>query len=113
MRAAETVLTCHATRDEAIYHGEMGSSFAILQAGHNIDSFLTRYQDVDWRLPENKLCNAQTSPIGNYMMDGLTISAFELLFPKLKASLLETQMPSHVEAAKLSSWMSTQVRPYL
>ena len=36
------VLQCHQNRWDAIYFGELGSSLAILRAGYNIDSLLSR-----------------------------------------------------------------------
>ena len=41
---AKTVFHCHNTRWSAIYYSELGSSAAVLAAGFNLDSFMTRYQ---------------------------------------------------------------------
>jgi hypothetical protein len=111
MRAAGYVLKCHASRDHAIYYGEIGASLSVLEAGYTIDSFLTRYQDVDWTKEGNWQCNQATSPIGKRTFDGVTASPYELVFPKLKGSLLESGVPSHFEAEKVSVWLDLPVRP--
>lgn len=81
----------------------------MFEAGYTIDSFLTRYQEVDWRAEDNWECNKALSPIGKRTFDGVTLSAFEAVFPKLKGSLLESGLPSHFEALKMSQWLSMQV----
>lgn len=109
LRDARSVLRCHASRGEAVFFGEIGASLAIENAGFNIDSFLTRYQGVDWRVPGHANCNAGVSPIGKNTFDGLTVSAYEMVFPKVKGSLLASQGPSHVEADRLSRWTALPV----
>lgn len=44
---------------DVIWHGELGSSLAILNAGHTIDSLMMRYQGVDWTDKANWACNGQ------------------------------------------------------
>ena len=36
------MMQCHQDRWDAVFFGELGSSLAVLNAGFNIDSFLTR-----------------------------------------------------------------------
>jgi hypothetical protein len=110
LRASGEVLMCHENRAHAVYYGEIGASLAILKAGYSIDSFLTRYQHVDWRDNSTWGCNQAVSPIGKRTLDGVTASPLELVFPKLKGSLLESGLPSHFEAWKLSQWISLPVR---
>jgi hypothetical protein len=109
LRKAGHVLQCHVNRDHAIFYGEIGASLAVLEAGYLIDSFQTRYQDVDWLDYSSWQCNDAVSPIGKRTFDGVTSSPFELVFPKLKGSLLESGIPSHFEAQKLSSWLDLPV----
>lgn len=111
LRASGEVLTCHENRAHAVYYGEIGASLALLKAGYSIDSFLTRYQHVDWKDNTTWQCNQAVSPIGKRTFDGITASPLELVFPKLKGSLLESGLPSHFEAWKLSQWISLPVRP--
>jgi hypothetical protein len=103
-------MTCHGNRALAIFYGEIGASLAILEAGYNIDSFLWRYQGIDWRESHNWQCNAALSPIGKRTLDGITAPTHELVFPKLKGSLLESGVPSHFEVYKLSQWIALPVR---
>lgn len=42
-----TVLNCYNDRWDAVYFGELGSSLAVLTAGKNIDSFLSKYVHSD------------------------------------------------------------------
>ena len=109
LRDSGYVLRCHKDRFEAVYYGEIGASLAMFEAGYTIDSFLTRYQGVNWRGEVNWECNNALSPIGKRTFDGLTLSAFEAIFPKLKGSLLESGLPSHFEALKMSQWLTTPV----
>jgi hypothetical protein len=51
------VFACHRDRWDTIYYSELGSSLAILQAGHNIDSLMLRYQGIDWRSKASWGCN--------------------------------------------------------
>lgn len=51
------VFACHRDRWDTIYYSELGSSLAILNAGYNIDSFMLRYQGVDWRNKSTWDCN--------------------------------------------------------
>ena len=110
LHEAGYVLQCHNNRAHAVFYGEIGASLAILEAGYTIDSFLTRYQGVDWRDEANWQCNKAVSPIGKRTFDGVTLPAYEAVFPKVKGSLLESGVPSHYDAWKLSQWMSLPVR---
>jgi translation initiation factor eIF-2B subunit epsilon len=56
------VFACHRDRWDTIYHSELGSSLAILNAGFNIDCLMMRYQGVDWRDTASWECNARWAP---------------------------------------------------
>ena len=58
LRQAGAVLQCYTDIHDAIWHAELGSSKAILDAGYSIDSLMLRYQGVDWRDKANWGCNA-------------------------------------------------------
>lgn len=109
LKSSGYVLRCHKDRFEAVYFGEIGASLAMFEAGYTIDSFLTRYQGVDWRNQDNWECNHALSPIGKRTFDGVTVSALEAVFPKLKGSLLESGLHSHFEALRMSEWISNKV----
>ena len=49
---------CHENIADAVYHAELGSSAAILDAGYTIDSLMLRYRGVDWSDARNWGCNA-------------------------------------------------------
>ena len=51
---AETVFQCHQNRWKAIWYAELGSSRAILEAGYNLGSFMTRWEDeLDLAVQQN------------------------------------------------------------
>jgi hypothetical protein len=62
LRQAGAVLQCYTDIHDAIWHAELGSSKAILDAGYSIDSLMLRYQGVDWRDKANWECNAGWAP---------------------------------------------------
>jgi hypothetical protein len=109
LQDAGYVMKCHANRALAIFYGEIGASLVILEAGYNLDSFLWRYQGVDWREPHTWECNAALSPLGKRTFDGITAPTHELVFPKLKGSLLKSGVPSHFEVQKISQWIALPV----
>ena len=51
------VFKCHTDMWDTIFHAELGSSWTVLQAGYNIDSFMMRYQGIDWLDKRNWECN--------------------------------------------------------
>lgn len=44
----ENVFKCWDSMWDVIWHGELGSSLAMLNAGYDLDCFMTRYQGVNW-----------------------------------------------------------------
>ena len=58
LRADGNVFACHADREMAVRHGEVGSSAAVLQAGYSLDCLMLRYAGVNWRDPAFGACNA-------------------------------------------------------
>ena len=53
------MLACWDSMWDVIWHGELGSSLAMLNAGFGIDTFMLRYQGVDWLDNKNWGCNGQ------------------------------------------------------
>lgn len=53
------VFTCWSSMWDVIWHGELGSSLALLNAGFGLDCFMMRYQGVDWADSANWKCNKQ------------------------------------------------------
>ncbi len=62
LRADGNVFACHADRELAVQHGEVGSSAAVLKAGYSLDCLMLRYAGVDWRDPAFGGCNAGCAP---------------------------------------------------
>eukprot|EP01025_Chloroclados_australasicus_P029266 TRINITY_DN2918_c0_g1_i12.p2 TRINITY_DN2918_c0_g1~~TRINITY_DN2918_c0_g1_i12.p2 ORF type:complete len:195 (-),score=19.75 TRINITY_DN2918_c0_g1_i12:1599-2183(-) len=90
------------------FYSELGASLAILQAGYNIDSFMMRYQGVDWRNKDTWACNDRTNPSGQYYYDGISLHPFEVLFVKVKDHLLYNRWDFVRTAYKYDEWMVAQ-----
>lgn len=52
------IFKCYDDIWDTIWHAEVGSSGAILDAGYTIDSLMLRYQGVNWTDTRNWGCNA-------------------------------------------------------
>lgn len=76
------VFSQHKTKTDAILKGEYELSKIILSHGLNIGCILSRYKNIDWRLPENHQMNGCIHPsrLGSYF--GGTIDPFEVVFHK-------------------------------
>ena len=54
----ENVFACYNSIHDTVFHAELGSSLAILNAGYTIDTLMLKYQGADWRDRGNWACNA-------------------------------------------------------
>lgn len=97
-------LACARDRWDAVRHGELGASAALLAAGHNLGCLLPRYAGVDWRDPAAAACNQRVSPVGDGFFDGATLAPSDTLFVKVKARLLAARHPATLAAVKLGEW---------
>lgn len=104
----ENVFKCWSSMWDVIWHGELGSSLAMLKAGYNLDSFMLRYQGIDWLDPANWGCNKQHNPYGEYFYDGIGLNPFEVLFVKMKEKALQNDWSFSLQAAKYTQWMQNQ-----
>ena len=59
MRSDGNVFTCYSNMWDTIFFSELGSSLAILKGGYNLDSFMIRYQGVDWTDQASWECNGR------------------------------------------------------
>ncbi|KAI8473473.1 MAG: hypothetical protein J3K34DRAFT_518952 [Monoraphidium minutum] len=100
------VLGCHTTPAASAYYSDAGAVAAVLRAGFNVDSLLSRFQGVDWRDERNWGCNGGIDPAGTeeYAYDGTWLDPFEAMFVRVKAHLLLHRLPSAAKAVRLSSW---------
>ena len=69
-----------------------------------------RYQGYDWRDRRNWECNNKRSPVGQGLFDNSTLSLYDLLFVKVKASLIEAGDTTAQLAVKYTAWMSGSER---
>ena len=53
------IFECHKSIADAVYNAEVGASLAMFKAGFTIDSFMLRYQGVDWTDRRNWDCNGR------------------------------------------------------
>ncbi|KAL4428545.1 hypothetical protein ABPG75_002634 [Micractinium tetrahymenae] len=102
------VFTCWSSMWDVIWHGELGSSLALLNAGFGLDCFMMRYQGVDWADRANWKCNKQANPYGEYYLDGVSLNPFEVLFVKVKERVLQNDWSFAVQAKKYTEWMEAQ-----
>ncbi len=97
------VFSCYDTISDTVFHAELGSSKAILDAGYEIDSFMARYQGVKWSDKKNWGCNRNVNPYGAHMNDGVTLEAMEVMFVKVKEHLMD-RVPYMQAAAAYDRW---------
>ena len=53
------MFTCYNNMWDTIFYSELGSSLAVLKGGYNLDSFMVRYQGVDWTDQSSWECNGR------------------------------------------------------
>lgn len=112
LETAKTPLQCHADRENAIIHGEIGASMAIVHAGYNIDCLLEPYQGIDWRNWRNHKCNDMQNPMkhGNFM--GTTLHPYATVFTKYKQNQkVEERSGAMFDAYLLTTWMNASNKP--
>jgi hypothetical protein len=61
--AKKSVFSCHANKEHAIFHGELGFSQALLNNSMNLDTLLLKYGNVNWLDKKNWNCNNNEMPI--------------------------------------------------
>lgn len=109
------VFKCYDKMKDVVYHGEMGSSRAILDAGYNIDSLMLRYQGVDWREHRRHVaefpCNGGLNPLQPQLYDGVDIDPLEVMFVKVKEGLLGASWGSAMRAARMDAWKKLPQHP--
>ena len=100
------VLKCYKDDFDAHWHGVLGATLAVLEAGYNIGSLMTRYKGVDWRDMSTWDCNRRINPVVDSAYDGLNLHPLEIMFvPLTSAQLSGTHTLSRV-AAKLDAWQA-------
>ena len=65
-----------------------------------------RYQGYDWRDRRNWGCNSKRSPVGQGLYGNSTLSLYDLLFVKVKASLIAAGDTTAQLAVKYTQWKS-------
>ena len=109
------VFSCWKRMSDVVRYSEIGASKAILDAGYNLDSLMTRYQGLDWRLPElrnpDTPCNELFNPIQPGFNDGIDIHPYEVMFVKVKESLLEAKWKHSEAAVTIDRWFKETERP--
>eukprot|EP00892_Ulva_mutabilis_P010141 jgi/Ulvmu1/749/UM010_0123.1 len=98
------VFGCYASFHDTIFHSELGASAAILDAGYNLDCFMSRYQGVDWRDDKVADCNAAVNPFSHGRVDAVGLTPMELMFIKVKSNMLRLKFPSALAAASYDRW---------
>lgn len=100
----EKVFGCYDSMWDVIWHGELGSSLAMLNKGHNLASLMERYRGVDWQDKANWECNAKANPYGEDYLDGISLSPHEAMFVKVKEKALQNDWIFARQAVKYAQY---------
>eukprot|EP00892_Ulva_mutabilis_P012446 jgi/Ulvmu1/9574/UM054_0004.1 len=100
------VFACHATPQHAVLHSELGASAAILTAGYNIDSFMGRYQGVDWRDERMWGCNGGENPLAAARVHTASLAPMEVMFATVTRTMLQLRYPAAMAASAYDEWSS-------
>ncbi len=76
------VFRCFSEKIHAALYIELPASARIREAGYAIDCLLTKYQEVDFTLPQNQYCSQYRNLYTNLDFDGLTLEPYEVVFMK-------------------------------
>ncbi|KAI7838423.1 hypothetical protein COHA_007795 [Chlorella ohadii] len=105
---AEEVLQCYSSSWDARYHSDAGAALALLSAGYNIDTLLTKYQGMDWWIQRNWGCNARMRPDAEWTYDGVSITPYETVFVPVNLGMLQSEWSFVRQAAKYTDWAESQ-----
>eukprot|EP00884_Botryococcus_braunii_P001513 jgi/Botrbrau1/11362/Bobra.0038s0111.2 len=111
LRDQGNVFQCYDDIWDTIWHSEVGSSGAILEAGYKIDCLMLRYQGTNWTDTKNWDCNAGLNPYAEFSYDGTALNPFEVLFIKVKSFTLDGQWSAPKQALKYAQWMDDEKSP--
>jgi hypothetical protein len=78
----QTIFCDHSNKCDAIVKGEYGLSNCILKHGYSIDCMLRKYQNIDWRDPNNYHMNDYIHPSKKNSFYGNSIIPYEVIFYK-------------------------------
>ena len=94
LRVVRPLLQCHETKNDAIAHGEIAFSQAILKAGYNLASMMTYWSNHDFRNITSTMRKCKANPFvwaGDVMLPkryfGMYPNPFELMFVKTNRGL--------------------------
>ncbi len=80
------IFVCFTVKIDASFHIEVPTSTRILESGYMIDCVLTKYQQIDFKHPNNQLCNKHRNPHLDANLDGSTLEPYEVIFVKYNDS---------------------------
>jgi hypothetical protein len=76
------IFGCYAVKNDVSYLSEVASSTRVLGAGYMIDCLLTKYQQIDFTIQQNRDCNKRTNPYLERNLEGTQIDPYEAVFMK-------------------------------
>jgi hypothetical protein len=85
-----TVFACHESQIDTIANAEIFASRIIIDSGFGINSLMKKYQNIDFRLDENKKCNNLQNPTFTGI-DRISSDPFEVVFVKIKDQFTQYQ----------------------
>eukprot|EP01025_Chloroclados_australasicus_P034486 TRINITY_DN3522_c0_g1_i1.p1 TRINITY_DN3522_c0_g1~~TRINITY_DN3522_c0_g1_i1.p1 ORF type:complete len:553 (+),score=36.55 TRINITY_DN3522_c0_g1_i1:136-1794(+) len=99
---------------ENMYHENshhIEATIAIFEAGYTIDTFMLRYQGVNWRNRNVWNCNGGLDPVLPNMYDGISVSPLEVMFIPVKQEHIKDIRYESARAAEMySRWSNITYR---
>lgn len=108
LREESVVFRCYTDPWDTRYYSDSGASLAVLKAGYNLDTLLTRYQGIDWWSKKSWTCNGRMRPDGEMYYDGVSITPYETVFVPVSLGYAQNAWSFVKTAAKYEEWMAAK-----
>jgi hypothetical protein len=82
LKNEKTIFFDHPNKEHGIIYGEYGLSNCILKHGYSIDCMIRKYQNINWRDPNNYNLNNNIHPSRTNSFYGESLNPYELIFHK-------------------------------
>lgn len=110
LMARQGVFRCHKTKWDTKYYSDAGAALTMFQAGWSIDTLMSRYQGVDWRVPATWQCNQRVPPDLEKHYDGISINPYEVIFVPIKSTYASAQWSFAEMADRYERWLDLHLR---
>ena len=110
LMAQQGVFRCHKTKWDTRYYSDAGAALTMFQEGWTIDTLMSRYQGVDWKLPGTWQCNQRVPPDLEKHYDGISINPYEVIFVPIKSTYAAAQWSYAEMADRYEKWLDLHLR---